>query len=134
MTFVYLILAIVVAFAGYVRVAPTNVEKFHRLTEFTADADEESGVKRVFSGDASTMAKLDEIAQATPRTQVLAGAGSEGFVTYVTRSAGFGFPDYATVKLDGDTIKIHSRLRFGRSDLGVNGKRVKAWIDALGAM
>lgn len=134
MAFVYLILAIVIAFAGYVRVAPTNFEKFHRLTEFIADADEESGVKRVISGDASTMAMLDEIALATPRTKVLAGSASEGFVTYVTRSAGFGFPDYATVKLDGDTIKIHSRLRFGRSDLGVNGKRVKAWIDALGAM
>ena len=134
MTFVYLILAIVVAFAAYVRVSPTNVEKFHRLTKFSADADEESGVKRVFSGDASTMLKLDEIAQATPRTKVLAGAASEGFVTYVTRSAGFGFPDFATVQLDGETIKIHSRLRFGRSDLGVNGKRVKSWINALGAM
>ena len=134
MTFVYLILAIVVAFAGYVRVAPTNVEKFHRLPEFTAAAAEESGVPRAISGDAPTMAKLDEIARATPRTQVLAGAASEGFVTYVTRSAGFGFPDYATVKLDGETIKIHSRLRFGRSDLGVNGKRVKTWIDALGAV
>lgn len=134
MTFVYLILAIVVAFAAYVRVAPTNVAKFHRLTEFTADVDEESGVKRVISGDESTMAKLDTIAQATPRTQVLAGSASEGFVTYITRSAGFGFPDYATVRLDGETIKIHSRLRFGRSDLGVNGKRIKAWIDALGAV
>jgi uncharacterized protein (DUF1499 family) len=134
MTFVYLILALVVAFAAYVRIAPTDVAKFHSLTAFEADADDVNGVKRVLSGDATTMAKLDEIIRATPRTQVLAGSAESGFVTYVTRSVGFGFPDYATVILEGDTIKIHSRLRFGRSDLGVNRKRVKAWIDALGAM
>ena len=134
MTFVYILLALILGFGAYVRLAPTDAAKFHRIADFDADSQQEGGVKRVIQGDKDSLAKLDRLAQATPRTKVLAGSANEGFVTYETRSAGFAFPDYATVKLDGDTIRIHSRLRFGRSDFGVNAKRVQGWIDALGTM
>ena len=53
-------------------------------------------MKRVIQGGKDSLAKLDRLAQATPRTKVLAGSPDEGFVTYETRSAGFAFPDYAT--------------------------------------
>ncbi|WP_370231435.1 DUF1499 domain-containing protein [Cognatishimia sp.] len=134
MTFVYILLAILVVASVYVRFAPTPVARFHQISDFDTDATEISGVKRVMPGDVVTLAKLDKIILATPRTQVVAGSAEAGFVTYVTRSRLIGFPDYATVQLDDGVLKLHSRLRFGRSDLGVNGKRVKAWIDALGAM
>ena len=70
--------------------------------------------------------------EATPRTQHLAGTVEEGMVTYITRSLVFGFPDYTTARLQGDRIEIHSRLRFGQSDMGVNAARLESWLAQLG--
>ena len=62
-----------------------------------------------------------------------------GPVTWVQRSALFGFPDYISVAFlpvgDGQqsTLAIFSRARLGQSDLGVNDKRVTAWLAALEA-
>lgn len=81
------------------------------------------------------LAALDRVARATPRTQVLAGSVEEGRITYLTRSAIWGFPDYTTVEAvpaeGGSRLVIFARLRFGESDMGVNGRRVRAWLDAL---
>ena len=79
------------------------------------------------------LARLDAIIRATPRTKVLAGAVAEGMITYVSRTRWMGFPDYTTVQRDGDVLKIYGRLRFGRSDLGVNKARVEGWLAALEA-
>ena len=62
---------------------------------------------------------------------VLAGSVEEGMVTYITRSAVFGFPDYTTVRQRGDELEIYGRLRMGYSDLGVNGKRIDRWLALL---
>ncbi len=51
----------------------------------------------------------------------------------VTRSAVWGFPDYTTVEQRDGKLMIYARSRFGSSDLGVNGKRVAGWLDALKA-
>lgn len=62
---------------------------------------------------------------------------SGGPVTWVQRSALFGFPDYISVSFlpagdgAGSTLAIFSRARVGKSDLGVNKKRVTAWLAAL---
>ncbi|MGA9277907.1 DUF1499 domain-containing protein [Ilumatobacter sp.] len=77
---------------------------------------------------------FDREAMSEGRVEVLAGKAADGFVTYVQRSYVFGFPDYVSVRfidLDdgGSTIAIFSRSRFGRSDLGVNEKRVARWVD-----
>lgn len=69
----------------------------------------------------------------TPRLRVLAGSVREGRITYVVRSRLFGFPDYVTVAAlplgpGESTLAILSRLRFGRSDLGVNRARVQGWL------
>ena len=54
-------------------------------------------------------------------------------LTYITRSAAIGFPDYTTARQDGDQLVIWARQRFGRSDFGVNRRRVDGWLDALQA-
>lgn len=104
----------------------------------------------VYPVDAVTLsAAWDRMIDQQPRVSVVADdrepvgetGAIEGIVTYVQRSALFGFPDYITVRfvsatapLDGgsaSTLVVFSRSRLGQSDLGVNEKRVTAWLAAL---
>lgn len=79
------------------------------------------------------LARLDAIALADPRTKRL--FQDDGRVTYVQRSAVFGFPDYISVNVapvdGGSSVSIYSRSRFGYSDLGVNKARVERWLGKL---
>ena len=127
----WLLLAVVAVVLGYVRLAPSDPQRWHVLPEISADKDFGSGAVRVVETGPGGLARLDALARATPRTTVLAGSVQEGMVTYVTRSAVIGFPDYTTARQDGDTLRIYARQRFGRSDLGVNRQRIEGWIDAL---
>lgn len=81
------------------------------------------------------LARFDRIAMAEQRTEKL--VQDDGRVTYVQRSAVFGFPDYISVNVapveDGSSVTIFSRSRFGHSDLGVNKARVERWLDKLQA-
>jgi hypothetical protein len=52
----------------------------------------------VQGADRAALARLDEIALATPRTTRLAGSPDEGRITWITRSALWGFPDYTTAQ------------------------------------
>jgi len=111
---------------------------WHKMPENSAgkppaDKDFKNGAIRIIDAGADGLVRLDAVALATPRTARLFGSVAEGMVTYVTRSVVMGFPDYTTVRQDGDTLTIYARSRFGRSDLGVNRKRVQGWIDALQA-
>ncbi len=80
-------------------------------------------------------ARLEAIILATPRTERIAGALEDGMATYVTRSALWGFPDVATVKIieveGGSALRIFSRLRYGSMDMGVNRARVEGWLSQL---
>ena len=54
----------------------------------------------------------------------------------MARSALFNFPDLITVQVRAETpgssdLILWSRSVYGESDLGVNKKRVQAWLDAL---
>jgi len=84
---------------------------------------------------ASLMARLHAVALAETRVEVVAGAPDDLFVTYVQRSAVFGFPDYVSVRAvvlgEGASLAIWSRARYGHSDLGVNRARVERWLAAL---
>jgi uncharacterized protein (DUF1499 family) len=77
--------------------------------------------------------RLDAVALATPRTTRVAGQG--GYVTYMTRSRIWGFPDFTSVRISaapgGSDIAIFARSRFGAADGGVNKARVAAWIAQL---
>ena len=130
-----------------VRVAPTDPAAWH-VDPLTARSPAPGGVlARPDGGDLSVpvlnatpsevLTRLDAIITATPRTKRIAGDVASGRITYVTRSLIFGFPDYATVSAvaveGGAAPVILSRLRFGVSDTGVNGRRVQGWLDALAA-
>ena len=131
MSFVYLLILIVLLFLAYVRLAPSDAARWHKPVTISEDKTFKGGAARVIVASEGTLAKLDAAAQALPRTTVLAGSVAEGRITYVTRSAAIGFPDYTTIEQDGDTIKLYARLRFGRSDLGVNGARLRKLLQAV---
>lgn len=124
-------LAALIGFAGliaWIRLAPDDAARWHALPEAVQDSDLEGGVMRRVPGD---LAALDAIIRAEPRTHVLTGSVDEGMVTYVTRSRVFGFPDYTTVGQRGEDLAIHARLRYGKSDMGVNKARVERWLATL---
>jgi uncharacterized protein (DUF1499 family) len=65
---------------------------------------------------------------------LLAGSAGEGMITFQTRSQLWGFPDHTTVAVQGDLLVIYGRLRFGKSDLGVNRARIAGWLETLGPL
>lgn len=140
--FLLALLLLVLGFAAYVRLAPSDPARWHRFAAPKAPGDYQSPggfeARRVVVDD-SVLAQLDAIIRATPRTRVLAGSVEEGFITYMTRSALWGFPDYTNVYLTPNdqlaggrtTLTIRGHLRFGRSDLGVNRARIEGWMAQL---
>ncbi|MFB9148187.1 DUF1499 domain-containing protein [Roseovarius ramblicola] len=125
------VIAVVAALAGvlaFIRLAPSDPARWHQMPETVGNRDIEGGAMRRAEGD---LAALDAIVRDTPRTRVLAGSVDQGMVTYVTRSRVFGFPDYTTVRQDGEMLEIYGRLRFGRSDMGVNAGRIDGWLGRL---
>jgi hypothetical protein len=127
MKWLIFMLAVIAGLMVYVRLAPIAVDVWHTTVEGDADQDFDGGVIRI--ADVS-LASLHQEAQGGERTSVLAGAVQEGRSTYVTRSLLWGFPDLTTGEVRENGVAIHARLRFGKSDLGVNGKRVAAWLAA----
>lgn len=137
-----LVIIIIVGLAAYVRFAPSDPVRWN-----VASRASELGEKRFKKGyiwreaveddGKDRLAALDQIVMATPRTTRLAGSVDEGQITYITRSQMMGFPDYTTIGVyDGAEtgaryLEINGRLRFGRSDLGVNAKRIKGWLNTL---
>lgn len=77
------------------------------------------------------LARLDAIAMATPRTRRIAGSVAEGHITWETRSALWGFPDYTTAQEVTGGLAVYARLRFGKSDMGVNAARLRRWLSQI---
>ncbi|WP_170424317.1 DUF1499 domain-containing protein [Ruegeria arenilitoris] len=121
----------VILLGAYIRLAPSDPAKWHVAPVGEQNRDLEGGAIRVVETGPDGLAKLDAIARDTPRTSVLAGSVDEGMITYITRTNVIGFPDYTTAQQDGDTLRIYARLRFGRSDFGVNRARVEGWLALL---
>lgn len=80
----------------------------------------------------SFLSRLDAIALATPRTNRFAGTPQVGRITWITRTALMGYPDYTTAEVTltptGTRLDIHARQRFGAGDWGVNAARLSAWL------
>ncbi|WP_245875323.1 DUF1499 domain-containing protein [Tabrizicola aquatica] len=147
-----LVLALVL-FGAYVRLAPSDAAVWHvdpsaglaeglalsRLGEVPQIATtlNAAAVRVEAQGpDRVALARLDKIALANPRTTRLAGSPEEGRITWVTRSALWGFPDYTTAQamtLDVATseVMILARSRFGKGDMGVNAARLRDWLSRL---
>lgn len=140
----WLVVAAFVAVAAYVRLAPSDPARWHvspslygwdhggpwdEVVPLTGGASLRLSVAR---GDpAVLLARLDAVALATPRTVRLAGSVEAGRITWVTRSALWGFPDYTTAEPRDDGLYVYARLRFGREDMGVNAARLGLWARAL---
>lgn len=128
---VLIVLAVLLVLsAAYIRLASHNLEKVHVAPDVASDEILTNGVKRQSEGD---IFALHDVIMAEPRTKLLAGGPDTGLVTYVTRTAFWGFPDYTTVQTTQTGLNVYGRLRFGRSDFGVNAARVDRWINALPA-
>ena len=141
------LVALALAAMAYVRLAPSDPARWHLslAADGTAGPDCTAALQQG-RGDAraacllpgaaaDVLARIDAIALATPRTTRLAGSPAEGRITWITRSALWGFPDYTTAQatdVEGKTrLDVHARLRFGGSDLGVNAARLRDWLARL---
>jgi hypothetical protein len=117
--------------AALVRLAPSDPERWH-IDPATAPDPEAGGVKtRVTYNVPDALARFEAALMAEPRITLLAGTPEEGRMTFVARSLVMGFPDYITVSREDTELVILSRLRFGRSDLGVNRARLERVLDRL---
>jgi len=126
------ILVIILGALGYIRLAPSDVTRWHSLPDFDADQDLAGGVMRVLTGvDANQFAELTSVIANTARVRQLAGSVAAGKITYIVRSKWMGFPDYITLEWTDGRLRVYSRLRFGQSDLGVNGRRLDAWLSQV---
>ena len=125
LVFLGVVLLLALAFAAYVRLAPSDPARWHVAVEGAADRDFAGGALRVVEGGAARLSQIDGAMRGLARTQVLTGSVAEGRVSYVTRSKWMGFPDYTTVEAREGQVAIYARLRFGKSDLGVNRARVE---------
>ena len=134
---------VTLAVQAAVRLAPVDAARWHSDPGLL-DADDKretfpGGIRVVQKFDApprEVLNQSDAIARDMPRTRIVAGNVDEGMITYETRSAFWGFPDYTTIAADvasdgGTRLRIHARLRFGSSDLGVNRRRVEAWLNRM---
>ena len=120
----------VVLLLAYIRLAPSDASRWHVSVTATTSADRTGGAIRVLRVDEGALRRVDAAARALPRTRMLAGSVEEGRITYITRSRWIGFPDYTTVEHSDGLLRMHARLRFGRSDLGVNAERLQRLLAA----
>jgi Protein of unknown function (DUF1499) len=137
-----------VAVAGmmlYVRFAPVDVAAVHGSRQlYVWDFGEVWDEVVVMPNGASlrvslaqgkptdVLGRLDAVAMATPRTYRLAGSLAEGRITWMTRTAFWGFPDFTTAEVRADGLYIYARARYGTHDYGVNAARLRAWLGSLG--
>lgn len=141
----WMLLMIVISGLIYIRVAPHDTAALHLAPPVGAKPANpviragSAVFAQIFIGPpADILAQLNATALATPRTRVLAGSVEEGMITYVSRSRVFGFPDYTTVQIEADQqgsrATIYGRLRFGKSDFGVNRARIQGWLNTVEAL
>jgi uncharacterized protein (DUF1499 family) len=81
-------------------------------------------------------ALVQDVAASQPRVYQAALYPDRFQLHYVARSALFNFPDLIMVQIREDgagrsDLIIYSRSVYGRSDFGVNRKRVETWLAAL---
>jgi hypothetical protein len=116
-----------------VRLAPVNPAVWH-VDPLTTANPSTATYARIGRGDLTgpnvpTLAEAAHRAMlAMPRTQLIAGSPDAGWMTYMTRSAVWGFPDFTSVRViataEGAYLVAFARSRFGASDHGVNAARL----------
>lgn len=82
---------------------------------------------------------IDKVVMRSPRISKIATDADTGRMEYVQRTLLFRFPDVITFQpialssKDSSSVAIHSYSIYGAGDLGVNAKRVKAWMSEIHA-
>jgi len=141
MAFFWIALAIFVALQAYIRLAPAPAARWElgAVDKAPGDYPSEGGfmaVREVEGDGAAFLNRFDEAMLSLPRTRRI--DSTAGQALYVTRSAFWGFPDYTSVAVtpvdgkDQSRAVVYGRLRFGRSDMGVNAKRLKRVLAQAG--
>lgn len=129
---ILLLFVLVVGLAIYVRLAPVKpmaiTKSYDQDTQLTGGY---VAVRTVSGQPQEVIDAITRIALATPRTVRIDG---DGDLTFVTRSALFGFPDVTRVTVADGVMTIHAHLVYGRSDMGVNKARVLNWLNQLGPL
>jgi hypothetical protein len=137
MSFFWIVVLVFIGLQAFVRLAPSEAENW------TIDANADvpgayptaMGFKVVAPIEKEPNALLDafeEAILAQPRTHKLGTV--KGQRIYVTRSLLWGFPDYTTAAVSDDQTRatFYSRLRYGKSDMAVNRKRLKQILTSIG--
>mgnify|MGYP000149917399 FL=1 len=134
MTFFWIALAMFVALQAYIRLAPAPAARWElgAVDKAPGDYPSEGGfmaVREVEGDGTAFLNRFDDAMLSLPRTKRI--ESNAGQALYLTRSAFWGFPDYTSVAVtpvdgaDRSRAGVYGRLRFGRSDMGVNAKRLK---------
>jgi len=134
----FFVLSVAVCAVAFVRLAPFEADRWHQKP-VTVEIGAVKGLNSyhvVQSAPDSGLQTLKKVILATPRTRLVAGGLEDNIMTFETRTALMGYPDYTTVALvngpDGSwLLSVNARARFGMSDLGVNEKRVRHWFALL---
>jgi hypothetical protein len=91
------------------------------------------------SGPATVVyAAAREVLAREPRTTIVGEEPAALRLVLVQRSRLFWFPDVVTLQVfarpdGGSELAIYSRSVYGRSDLGVNRRRVRRWLGLVAA-
>lgn len=138
--FLILLSAALLGVLSYIRFAPADIDGLH-LDPATADLTDKPNEYRITSAvfdmtPEKLIKTFDDLAMLQPRVKRLAGSVDDLMITYLQRSKTVGYPDYITVKAtpagaEQSQLVIFSRSRFGHSDLGVNKRRIDAWLLGL---
>jgi len=127
MTFLTVVLIAFMALQLMIRIAPSKPENWviSETGQAPGDYPSDGGFRVVRSvEDASAFTqKFEQAMLAEPGTQKL--GQMQGQDIYISRSAFWGFPDYTTLVTDDERAEIYARLRFGKSDMGVNRARLE---------
>ncbi|SFK59361.1 DUF1499 domain-containing protein [Shimia haliotis] len=133
MTIAAVVLLLGFGLLAYVRLAPSDVARWHVAGDISKNSEGQNSVRRLVDAGPDGLAKFAEAALRDPRTEVLAGSAEDGLITVITRTRSIGYPDYTTAWMQDGQLAIYGRSRFGRKDFGVNAARVDRWIGALSA-
>src|SRR5262249_29472492 len=76
-----------------------------------------------------------DAAKAMPRWTIVAADPAQGRIEASEASRWFGFVDDIAIRVAGDAagshVDVRSVSRLGRSDFGVNARRIRAYVEAL---
>tara|TARA_R100001369_G_scaffold2657_8_gene8683 strand:+ start:2625 stop:3071 length:447 start_codon:yes stop_codon:yes gene_type:complete len=141
MMFFWVVLAIFVGLQAYIRLAPAPAGRWEldAVDKAPGDYPSEGGfmaVRDLDNDGSAFLQNFDTAMLELPRTERVETGSDQAL--YVTRSGFWGFPDYTSAAVtqvegtDHSRAVISGRLRFGRSDLGVNRKRLQKVLAQAG--